>query len=87
MTISAGVYIPTCDALDSILLPEDLWELEPERAIALVTVREILFRRGEGIIGDDMKRIAGIDNTGFKLLIFPFTGSDVYVRISPALLC
>ena len=81
MMISTGIYVPTSDALDLLLLPEDLWELEPERAIALVTVREMFFTRGVGFLGDDVKRIAGSDNICYKGLIFPFTGTDVQVRM------
>lgn len=65
---NAGVYIPTSDALDSLLLPEDLWELEPERAIALVTVREMFLKRGEGLIGDDVKRVAGSGSNRFDII-------------------
>lgn len=72
MTICAGVYVPMSDALDSLLLPEDLWGSEPERAIALVTVREIILKRGGALIGDDVKRIAGSYNTRFKRLNFLF---------------
>ena len=64
----AGVYIPTSDALDPLLLPEDLWELEPERAIALVTVREMFLKRGEGLIGDDVKRVAGSGNNHIEII-------------------
>jgi hypothetical protein len=72
MTICAGVYVPTSDALDSLLLPDDLWWSEPERAIALVTVREMIFKRGGALIGDDLKKIAGSYNTHFKRLNFFF---------------
>jgi hypothetical protein len=72
MTICAGVYVPTSDALDSLLLPEDLWWSEPERAIALVTVREMIFKRGGALIGDDVKKIAGNYDTRFKRLNFLF---------------
>lgn len=70
MTICAGVYVPTSDALDSLLLPEDLWGSEPERAIALITVREMIFKRGGALIGDDVKRIAGSYKILFKRLKF-----------------
>ena len=70
MNEDAGVFIPTSDALDSLLLPEDLWELEPERAIALVTVREMFLKRGEVLIGDDVKRVAGSGNNRCDMFYF-----------------
>lgn len=81
ITICASVYVPTSDALDPLLLPEDLWGLEPERAIALVTDREMIFKRGGALIGDDARRIAGSYNTHFRRLKFHFSGVDIHTRI------
>lgn len=53
------MYIPTSDALNLDLLAEDLWNDDPERSIALLTTRELLFKMGKGLLGDDTARIAG----------------------------
>lgn len=54
-----GVYVPTSDALNVDLDVEDIWDEDPERSIALVATRELLFERGNGLLGDDTARIAG----------------------------
>lgn len=54
-----GLYIPTSDVLNENLLVEDIWEVDPERAIALITTRELFFKRGKGLLGDDIDKIAG----------------------------
>jgi hypothetical protein len=53
------VYIPTSDALNLDLQAEDIWEVDRERSIALLATRELLFKRGKGLLGDDAARIAG----------------------------
>jgi hypothetical protein len=53
------VYIPTSDVLNLDIRAEDIWEEDPERSIALLATRELLFKRGKGLLGDDTARIAG----------------------------
>lgn len=53
------MYIPTSDVLDPLLLANDLWDMEPERAIALIATRELFFKRGNLLLEDDLNRIAG----------------------------
>lgn len=57
--VSKGLYIPTSDVFNEQLRIEDIWEADPERAIALVTTRELFFNRGKGMLGDDINMIAG----------------------------
>lgn len=54
-----GVYVPTSDALNVDLDAEDIWDEDPERSIALIATRELLFERGNGLLGNDTARIAG----------------------------
>ena len=53
------MYIPTSDVLDPLLIANDLWDMEPERAIALIATRELFFKRGNLLLEDDLNRIAG----------------------------
>ena len=55
------MYIPTSDAFDPLLLGDDLWGTDPERAIALMATRELMFNRGAGLLGSDVDKIAGIN--------------------------
>ncbi len=57
-----GSYITTEDALNSHLIPEELWKKgEFEKAIALVGVRSLIFDKGKSSVGDDLQNIHGID--------------------------
>ena len=53
------MYIPSSDILDPLLVANNLWDAEPERAIALIATRELFFKRGNHILGEDLPRIAG----------------------------
>ena len=54
-----GVYIPTSDIFDPLISEDILWDVEPERAIALAATKELFFKRGKGLIRGDIDRIAG----------------------------
>jgi hypothetical protein len=54
-----GVYIPTDDVLDERIDPELLFQNDPERAIALIATRELIFNRGKGFVAGDIGKIAG----------------------------
>lgn len=43
----AGVYITTNEALDAALDPEELWTTDPQRAIAITTVRALIYDRAK----------------------------------------
>lgn len=55
-----GAYVTTEDALNCSIVPEDLWVSgQKERALSLISVRELLFEKGSGIVGKDKEAIHG----------------------------
>eukprot|EP01038_Epipyxis_sp_PR26KG_P009581 gene9581-12905_t len=54
-----GVYVTTEDALNSFLSSDELWETNPEKALALIATRSLVFNAGKSLVGPDYNAIHG----------------------------